>query len=126
MGFTWRINIKKNPHPPGPAVFAFEETPQVQVGDQVFWSNGDTEPHWPASIVTVKDANGVTFKDKNGNDEIDKDKTATFFMDFKIAPNSTSSSFSPSQVGTITYFCQLHQGESGTIDVRVTPPPAGS
>ena len=103
MPFTWRINIKKNPNPTGPAVFSFEETPQVQVGDQVFWSNDDSEPHWPA----------VT-----GN--------PTFFMDFQIAPASASSSFAPSTVGAIQYFCSLHPDETGTIDVLPTPAPVTS
>jgi plastocyanin len=98
---TWRINIKKNPTQPPPAVFSFDEPPQIQVGDQVFWSNDDTVAHWPA----------VT-----GN--------PTFFMDFQIAPKSTSPAFAPGNVGPISYFCSLHPTETGTIDVQATPAPA--
>ena len=94
MPFTWRINIRKNPAPPPRVVFAFEETPQVQVGDLVLWSNDDTEAHWPA----------VT-----GN--------PTYFMDFQIAPKATSSSFAPAAAGTIAYVCSLHPDETGTIVV---------
>ena len=95
MPFTWRIDIVKNPSPPPPrVVFEFAEPPQVQVGDLVLWSNQDTEAHWPA----------VT-----GN--------PTFFMDFQIAPQATSSSFAPAAAGTIAYFCSLHPDETGTIVV---------
>jgi plastocyanin len=98
MPFTWRINIKPGPAP-GQASFEFEELPQVQVGDQIFWSNDDTAPHWPAL-----------------------DGNPTFFMSNQIAGTSTSSSFTPSREETITYICSLHPGETGTIEVGPPPP----
>ena len=103
MPFTWRINITKNPTPGGPAIFKFDQPPQIEVGDQVFWSNDDAVPHWPALA-----------------------DDPTFFMDFQMAPKSTSPSFAPSQVGKIRYICSLHPGESGTIEVLTTPPPTVS
>ena len=47
MPFTWRINITPNPQPPGPAIFKFDQPPQIQVGDQIIWSNDDTVAHFP-------------------------------------------------------------------------------
>jgi len=102
MPFTWRINITKNPVPSKPAIFTFDQPPQVEVGDQVFWANEDTVAHWPA-LSPPTGAN------------------VTHFMAFQIAPRSTSPAFAPAAVGTITYVCSLHPGESGTINV-VSPP----
>lgn len=73
----------------------------ANVADQVFWTNNDTQPHWPGLVV--------------GSD-INK----TFFMPNQIAPNgNTSSVFSPGQPGPLTYKCSLegHQDETGTIVV---------
>ena len=100
MPFAWRINITKNPTRGKPAIFSFEETPQVQVGDVIFWSNNDKVAHWP----------GLP-----GN--------ASAFIPNKIAKNSTSPVFAPGQVGTINYICSLHAGESGVIQVLPTPTP---
>ena len=99
MPFTWRINIKKNPKPPGPAVFEFDQPPQIQVGDQIIWSNNDTVPHFPTPV-------NQTF----------------LFMANQIAAQSTSPSFAPSQAGTISYVCSLHPAETGTIVVGPAPP----
>jgi plastocyanin len=101
MPFTWRINIRKNPQRGGPAIFEFEETPQVNVGDLIFWSNDDTVPHWPCEV---------------GNQSA--------FMTNQIAAKSTSPSFAPGQEGTITYICSLHPGETGVIDVLAPKAPA--
>ena len=101
MPFTWRINIKKNPKPAAPAIFEFEEKPQIYVGDLVFWSNDDTVPHWPCEVGKPK-----------------------VFMDNQIAAKSTSSNFAPSQVGTINYICSLHEGELGAIEVLAPQTPA--
>jgi len=98
MPFAWRINITKNPKEGGPAIYTFEETPQVQVGDVIFWTNDDEVPHWPA-LATNK----------------------TQFLSNQIAANSSSPVFAPGRVGTIKYICALHEGESGVIEV-VAPP----
>src|SRR4051812_19841107 len=99
MPFTWQINITRNPRKGKPAIFTFEETPQVAVGDAIFWSNEDKVAHWPA-LVDQDDA----------------------FMTSQIAPKSTSPMFTPNQTGTITYICALHQDEGGVIDVAAAPP----
>jgi plastocyanin len=100
MPFVWRINIKKNPTKGQPAIFSFEETPQVAVGDAIFWSNQDTVAHWP----------GLPNQDKA-------------FIPNKIAKNSTSQVFTPSRSGTISYICSIHPNESGVIQVAPAPPP---
>ena len=99
MAFTWRINIRKNPEPGGPAVFEFDDAaPQVEIGDQVFWSNGDGRAHWPAL-----------------------DSNREFFMTNQIAADSTSPAFAPGTTGTINYICWLHPGEAGVITVCDAP-----
>ncbi len=75
----------------------------VQVGDQIFWTNNDSEAHWPG----LKNADGSI------ND--------TFFMQYRIAADSSSDTFSPGVAGTLQYVCSLHCqpgqpcSESGTI-----------
>lgn len=99
MPFTWRINIKRNPKQPGPAIFEFDQPPDIQIGDQIIWSNDDTVPHFPTPV----DQKFV-------------------FMANQIAGKSTSSAFAPNANGTIEYVCSLHNGESGTIVVGSKPP----
>src|SRR5215471_1597440 len=100
MPFNWRINITRNPKKGKPAIFTFEETPQVEVGDSIFWSNQDKVAHWPALA---------------GQDDA--------FMPNQIASRSSSPAFAPGQPGTITYICALHKGEGGVINVAAGPPP---
>jgi len=100
MPFTWRINITPNPQQYGPAIFTFDEPPQIQVGDQIIWSNNDTVAHFPAPV-------GQSY----------------VFMPNQIAPNSTSPGFAPGTPGTISYVCSLHAGETGTIVVGPNNPP---
>ena len=100
MPFTWRINIKRNPKQPGPAIFEFDQQPpQVEIGDQIIWSNTDSVPHFPTPV----------------------DQTFVF-MQNQIAGKSTSSAFAPAATGTINYVCSLHKGESGSIVVGAAPP----
>jgi plastocyanin len=94
MPFTWKINIKKNSKPPPRAVFEFDQPPQIQVGDQIIWSNADSQPHFPTP-----------------------DDPSFVFMPNQIAGNSTSPAFTPSKTGTISYTCSLHVGEKGAIEV---------
>ena len=96
----WRINIRPNPHPPGPAIFEFEQPPKIEVGDQIFWSNADTLAHFP----------------EPGS------PTTYGFMTNQIAAQSTSPGFAPSTPGTINYHCSLHPAETGTITVFTSPP----
>ena len=101
MPFTWKINITRNPKQPGPAIFEFDIPPDIQIGDQIIWSNNDTVPHFPTPV----DQKFV-------------------FMANQIAGKSTSPGFAPSANGTIDYVCSLHKGESGTIVVGSKPPAA--
>jgi len=95
MPFTWRINIKPNPTPSGPAIFEFDQPPQIRVGDQIIWSNGDSVAHFPAP-----------------------DSSAFSFMTNQIAPQSTSPAFSPGTLGTVTYHCSLHPTEKSSYVVQ--------
>ena len=99
MPFTWRINIRQNPKPPGPAIFEFDQPPQIQVGDQIIWSNNDTLAHFPKPV-------GQSYE----------------FMPSQIAPQSTSPSFAPGTQGTIDYYCALHPDEKASFAVGAAPP----
>jgi plastocyanin len=99
MPFTWRINIKPNPKPGGPAVFEFDQPPQIQVGDQIIWSNQDSVAHFPTP---------------------DPPPPPTALMSNQIAPHSTSSAFAPGNVGTVNYFCSLHPTEKASFTVQST------
>jgi hypothetical protein len=95
MPIQRRITIKTAPPGSSPRV-TFDPNP-LQAGqmDQIFWSNDDTQPHWP----------GVP-----GN--------PTYFMPNQIAPGGdVSPVFSTVTSGTINYVCSLpgHQNESGSI-----------
>lgn len=96
MPFTWTITIKRNPMPPGPAIYDPSQV-QTEIGDQVFWRNDDTVPHFPTPV-------GQSY----------------VFMPNQIAPHSTSPAFAPSTKGiTIRYVCSLHPDETGgTIVVQ--------
>ena len=98
MPFTWRINIKRCAKPPGPAVFEYDSPPvpptNIEVGDQIIWSNQDTVAHFPTPL-----------------------DPSFVFMPNQIAANSTSPAFALGQAGTIDYVCSLHKDEKGTIEV---------
>ncbi len=103
MPFQWLININPNVTKPPTANFNPNPLPKVQPGDNIVWANNDSVPHWP----------GVA-----GN--------PSFFMPNQIAPNSTSSAFSPTAAGNIDYFCSLYPDVKGTIQVIAPPAPAPS
>jgi plastocyanin len=75
----------------------------VNVGDQIFWTNNDSQPHWPGL--------------KNEDGSIDE----TFFMPYQIAGDDTSPTFSPGVAETLVYVCSIHRdppcSEPGTIEV---------
>lgn len=103
MAFQWLIKISKST----PATFTPNPLNAV-VGDEIVWSNGDSQPHWPGLVQ-----NGTV--------------NTTFFMPNQIAPNSTSTTFIPNAAGPLNYQCSLHKGETGTIQVAATgsaTPPA--
>ena len=76
----------------------FNPNPQeVFVNDSVFWFNADpTQAHWPAPSTA----------DPKG------------FMDYQIPPNTQSSQVGFGAVGTTTYVCINHPGETGQIVVK--------
>lgn len=95
MPFQEKISIEKNTQGDSPrAVFAPDPL-DVKVLDQVFWSNQDSEPHWPGLV-----------QDDGTIDE-------TFFMPNQIAPDGDSSAiFAFSKAGTFEYACSLHPDET--------------
>jgi plastocyanin len=88
MPIQRRVVIRPNPSPP-PRVIFDPEPVNANPGDQIFWFNDDTEPHWPAPL----DADGKI-----------TDQQA--FMDHQIAPNTPSSTVSPRN--DLSYGCSLH------------------
>jgi len=101
MANTLKIDI--NPNPGGNPRVKFDPDPlQANTLDQIFWTNNDSQPHWPGLL--------------KADHTIDK----TFFMPNQIAQDgNTSTVFSPSQAGTLNYQCSLegHQNETGSIVV---------
>lgn len=82
----------------------FDPSPlAVNVGDQIFWTNNDSQPHWPGL--------------KNEDGSVDN----TFFMPYQIAGDHTSPTFSPGVAGRLEYVCSIHRdppcSEPGTIEV---------
>lgn len=94
---------------PSPPKVSFDPSPlDVEVGDQIFWTNNDSQPHWPGL--------------KNPDGSID----TTFFMPNQIAGvsdlgPSSSSIFSPGATGDLVYACSIHReppcSVAGTIKV---------
>lgn len=83
----------------------------VEPGDQIFWTNNDSQPHWPSLL-----------KDDGTIDN-------SFFMPNQIAGDDTSPTFSPGVAATLTYVCCLRHREpggpcsaAGTIVVTSPPP----
>lgn len=98
------ININKS----GSTVTFSPNPLQAHLLDQIFWTNNDTQPHWPGLVNTDGSIN------------------TTFFMPNQIAGNGDPSPiFSPTstspagQTGPYNYKCSLpgHENETGTITV---------
>ena len=88
----FRIEIKAG----NPATYT-PSSQTVVVNDSVFWFNGDpSQAHWPTP----------------------DDPGATPFLQFQVAPNSSSAQVSFGLPGTFPYHCANHKGESGTIIVK--------
>ncbi len=93
---------------PSPQKVSFDPSPlAVEVGDQIFWTNNDSQPHWPSRIV----------RNEDGSMTIDQ----TSFMEYQIAGGESSDTFSPGVAETIEYVCSLQReppcSEAGTIEV---------
>ena len=94
------------PNAPGASPGAtFDPNPlAAQAMDQIFWTNNDSQPHWPGRL--------------NSDGSINK----TFFMPNQIAPNGDVSSVFSTVVPTtssdpLNYACSLHPGETGSITI---------
>jgi plastocyanin len=100
MAIERQIVIKPNAPGASPRV-VFDPNPlPANPADQIFWTNNDTQPHWPGR----KNADGTI--------------NATFFMTNQIAPGGdVSAVFSTVVTGTLNYACSLpgHQNETGSI-----------
>ena len=100
MAIERQIIIKGNAPGASPRV-TFDPNPlQANQADQIFWTNNDTQAHWPGR--------------KNADGSIN----ATFFMPNQIAPGGdVSAVFSTIVSGTQNYVCSLpgHQNETGSI-----------
>jgi plastocyanin len=96
----WPITISASAS--GPQKFSPNPLTQVALGDSVFWSNDDTEPHWPG----LADGSGTIVN-------------PLFYMLNQIAPDSSSTAFAPTEAGTYIYVCSLpgHGHERGTFQV---------
>ncbi|HEY6971751.1 MAG TPA: hypothetical protein VJA94_21245 [Candidatus Angelobacter sp.] len=101
-----QININKKPN--GPPGITFDPNPlNANTRDQIFWTNNDSQPHWPGLL--------------NSDGTIN----TTYFMPNQIAPDSTSPIFSPSVATTgkggqpLNYKCSIagHDNETGSINV---------
>ena len=89
---------------PSPPEVSFDPSSlPVEPGDQIFWTNNDSQPHWPG------------LKREDGS--IDE----TFFMEYQIAGDDSSATFSPGVAGTLQYVCSIHRdppcSEAGAIEV---------
>lgn len=100
MASQRRIDINKNPEGSSPRVVFDPDPLEAKTRDQIFWTNNDSEAHWPGLV--------------NEDGTIDK----TFFMPNQIAPNGdTSAIFAPAAPATFEYACSLHPDERGSITV---------
>jgi len=96
------IQLQINIDPTGTTPRAnFDPTPlAASARDQIFWTNNDSEPHWPG----LKNTDGTI--------------NTTFFMPNQIAPDGdVSPIFSPSVADSLPYACSLHPDEEGVINV---------
>lgn len=92
-----RVNVD-----PSPPKVSFDPSPlNVVVGDQIFWTNNDSQPHWPGL--------------ENEDGSID----TTFFMPYQIAGGDTSPTFSPGVAGALKYVCSLHRACSPVGEIVV-------
>lgn len=107
MAIERRIIIKTAAPGASPRV-TFDPNPlQANPADQIFWTNNDSQPHWPGRLK----ADGT----------ID----TTFFMPNQIAPDgdvsavfSTIVKSDPNDPDTLlNYACSLHPPEKGSITI---------
>ena len=87
---------------------SFDPSPlDVKVGDQIFWTNNDGQPHWPGLL--------------NQDGSIDE----TFFMPNQIAGASedtgpsSSPTFSPGVAATLVYVCSIHREPPCSVEGKI-------
>ncbi len=102
---VWAALERRLSFHPSPLKVRFDPSPlDVEVGDQIFWTNNDAQPHWPGL--------------KKPDGSIDE----TFFMENQIAGGDSSATFAPGVAETLVYVCSLHReppcSEAGTIVVN--------
>ena len=104
MPIEQQITITTTPGGGSPRI-SFDPNPLVaNEGDQIFWTNNDTQPHWPGRVM--------------GDGSINK----TFFMPNQIAPNGDVSPIFSTVVtadssAPLKYACSLHPEETGSITI---------
>jgi plastocyanin len=106
---VWASLERRVSFDPSPPKVSFDPSPlDVKVGDQIFWTNNDSHPHWPGLL--------------NQDGSIDE----TFFMPNQIAGASdmgpsSSPTFSPGVAETLVYVCSVHReppcSVEGTVEV---------
>lgn len=100
-GNSWSITIVKgNPCTFEPDVYCPPGTPKpkvltAQTFDLISWNNQTGQPH---QICSGEGAEKTELTDR-------------------IAAGGSSGGYSPQSTGTIDYYCCLHAGEIGTIEV---------
>ena len=118
MAALFQITINRVEGPTGSMVtFDDSQLNDVRAGDQIFWTNNDSEPHWPSRIVTNEDPSKTIAMDQ------------TSFMENQIAAGGSSATFAPGVAETIDYVCSLHlkcgvnglSSEAGKIVVNPDP-----
>jgi plastocyanin len=101
MANSWSIKIVKgDPCTFEPDVYCPPGQPkpqqlQVDVQDLISWNNLTSEPH---EIYTKTETGPTPLTDL-------------------IQPDESSNGYAPQTAGTIEYYCNLHDGEIGTIEV---------
>lgn len=100
-GNSWSITIVEGkPCTFEPDVYCPPDQPKpevltVETFDLISWNNQTGEPH---QICTGEGADQTQLTNR-------------------IAPHGSSDGYSPQSTGTIDYYCCLHEGETGTIEV---------
>ena len=100
MAIERQITITTAPPGSSPRITFAPNPLQANQADQIFWTNNDSQPHWPGLV----DATGKI--------------QPNFFMTYQIAEGGgTSTIFSTTVAGTLNYVCTIagHEHETGSI-----------
>ncbi len=84
----------------------------VTQSEMIFWKNEDDQPHWPIfNAVTPPLTLAYQVGPKSNSDNLQPS------LGNIASSNPNGSAIPQGQVVPVTYACQLHKGESGTINV---------